>query len=92
MEMPFGPKYFSRRPHSKLLERQLPGSKWPCKKTVFTLLQERLISPNSPEEVEKYKVDDCVDHTNHHIEHADKEILIDQIAKIEFEGRHDDGE
>ena len=68
------------------------------KKTVLqlsfklSLLQERLISPNSPKEVEKYKVDDCVDHTNHHIEHADKEIVIGivnvaamRLAKIEFE-------
>ena len=79
-EMPSGPKYFSGRPHSKLLEPQLPGSKWPCKRNYFLsqgfkllLLQER---PNSPKEVEKYKVDDCVDHTNDHIEHADKEIVI----------------
>ena len=49
----------------------MPGSKWPCKKKL-SLLQE---SPNSPKEVEKYEVDDSVDHTNHHIEHADKEIL-----------------
>ena len=55
-------------------------------------MQESLLRLNLPKEIEKNKVDDCVDDTDNHIEHADKEILIDQIAKIEFEGRHDDGE
>ena len=38
-------------------------------------LQDRL---NLPKQVEKYKVDDSVDHTNHYIEHAesDKELSI----------------
>ena len=43
-----------------------------------SLSQERL---NLPKEVEEYEVDDCVDHTNHHVEHADdKEVLIDWLG------------
>ena len=84
--MPSGPKYFSRRPNSKLLERQLQESKWPCKKTLsclsfkLVLVQESLLRLNLPKEIEKNKVDDCVDDTDNHIEHADKEISICMVV------------
>ena len=77
---PFGPKYFSRRPHNTMSVQLFLGSKWPCKKSRNHFHAVQILSNlDSPKDVEKNKVDDSVDDTDEHVEHTSEDNLLHSL-------------